>query len=198
MLLKTWTDLFFPPLCFYCKQKTKIPYLCPICWEESVLLDPENRCAHCFESLETQSVLCPQCAKNPIFLFPKFALFDSRSPICTILKNEELTEAIASFAYYQWERLNLPKIDYVLAMPSQKSEIGAFFANYLDIPYLQLFTKSFGSFSSSCFDIDVEMVEEWKSFILFDEGSTLDELKLASQLVSLAFPKRGYILSLKL
>lgn len=196
VFLKTCCDLFFPPLCFYCKQKTDMPYLCFACWEESVLLDPEHRCSHCFESLEDRSILCPQCLKNPHLLFPKYALFDSRSPICTILKNEELVEAIAGFAFYQWERLHLPSMDYVVSMPHQKSLIGASFAKLLDLPYIPLFQKHF--FSSNPFDIDVEIVEEWKGFILFDEGGSFEDLKLATQLISLAFPKRVYILSLKL
>lgn len=164
--------------------------LCRLCWEESQLLDPVDRCVHCFELSDTK--LCWQCAKKPYLPYPRMAVFPKEAPILRLV-DESAISAMAAFVYYQWRQLGKQDPDVII--PIVPSQIGATFAELCQKPYLNLLKRRFANGSWQLRSDGIEMDQ---MFLLFDPGCKAIDLRAACFAVSEAFPKRVNILSLKI
>ncbi len=194
-MIRTFRDLLFPPICIYCKESCTKPYLCDACWELSALLNPEERCPHCFGAVEAPS-LCSRCRKKPYLLFPRAALFDIHAPIRRLFHSEENYEALAGLALVQWTKLGWKDPDLIIPIPPKRTEIARFFARHLDRPCPNLIYRKAWPIDQERWYVREELIEEGDTVLLFDAGCSLRQLQLASHAILEAFPKKVSVLSL--
>jgi len=187
-------DLVFPPICVYCGDYTDLKFLCENCWQQSELLDLSGRCKHCFEEIEG-GTLCPKCARAPLLPFERAAVFDKRSPICKIL-NEDNIMATASFAYYQWLKLDWKEPDLIVSIPPSRSGVAKEFASLCSQPCPNLFRRVAWPVGTERWEILDHLIEENSIILLFDDGCSLKELQMATAALSTTFPKKVYLISL--
>lgn len=90
------------------------------------------------------------------------------------------SETIAAFAILAFVNLDWPTPDLVIPMPGAK-EIALHFAEMIERPLGK---------------VDPEAMEEEQVLFVINYNSTVDELENVLKILSLASPKRGYILSL--
>lgn len=194
--MKALLNLVFPPLCVHCGMETPLRYLCETCWNESEVVNPQERCEHCFQECE-EGRCCAKCLRKPVIPFTRAAAFDRRAPF-TRLIDEEKAHALAGFAYYQWLRLNWLEPDLIAAIPPHKNTIARAFAEIAEKPCPHLFKRIAWPLRAQRWKLQNHLVEEGSTVLLFDEGCTPKQLKMAIAALSGAFPKKIYILSLSL
>ena len=165
-------DLLFPPICVVCKEKSHHSYLCQLCWEQSSLLNPAERCPHCFTAIDAAYQLCGRCEHEPFLLFPRAALFDQEAPICRLVGRDELIDSFASFAFVQWERLGWPLPDLVIPIPFGPSEIARAFAAKIERPCIQLLRRKAWPIGIEQWLVQRDWVEEEQIMLLLDIGCT--------------------------
>ena len=191
---KSLVDLIFPPLCLYCNEPTDLKYLCERCWTQSPVVDLENRCRHCFDDCE-DGVLCSRCSHKPLLPFERAFVFDRSSPIAQIL-SEEMSEAAAGFAFYQWAKLGWDEPDLIAAISPGKNEVAKQFSKLMNKPCPDLFRTIAWPLGSQRLEIYDHFLEEDSTILFFDEGFTTKQLQMAGASLSHAFPKKVYCLSL--
>lgn len=183
-------DFFFPPLCLYCKRKTKTSYFCPSCWELLTPIDPSKRCIHCF-SEQTKAALCIKCFRSENRSMVRAAVFEKCYPSEYLAKTkDEYVEAIASFFLYQWAKLNWDRPDLVLSV-SSLSKVAKAFSFFLDTDYEKaLFFDEEGIQCKSSYLIQDKVV-----LVLNEQLSSFQIKNLEKKLLRF-FPKKVYQLSL--
>ena len=193
-------DLVFPPICLCCKEGIAERLFCPICQDLLTLLDPADRCRHCFEPVEGE--LCDQCRKDPELCFPRMRLFDP-SPPAWILKGkmEEMRESLASLALLFFHRLELDPPDLIIPIPEERgskafSQVAAIFAKMLGRPSIPLLRRRYFGLLQPQLILTKIKVKEEQTLLLFDCDSTTSWLKEACNKTSEIFPKQATILSL--
>lgn len=191
---RSLVDLVFPPICVSCKEVTQLKYLCENCWLQSSLLDLNGRCTHCFDEIE-EGVLCARCARNPLLPFQRAAVFDRQSPIFEVL-NPDHAIAAASFAYYQWLKLDWAEPDLIISIPPDKSKVCRAFSDLCSKPNPKLFRRIAWPLQTEKWEVFEPLIEEHSTVLLFDEGASLKQLQLATTALSAAFPKKVYLISL--
>jgi hypothetical protein len=189
-------DLVFPPFCVECSERTNLKYLCKDCWELSSILDLEGRCRHCFEEFEGDT-LCPQCRKDPKFPFERAAVFDQLAPIKRALSADTAMVA-ASFAYYQWLRLDWVDPDLIIPIPSSNFGVAKRFADLCNLPCPNLFKRIAWPLGTEKWVVSERLIEENATILLIDEGCSTKQLLMAAKALSTAFPKKVYLISLYL
>jgi hypothetical protein len=193
-MIRALVDLVFPPYCVDCGAFTRLKYLCEDCWKQSVILDSFGRCQHCFEEVE-RGTLCARCARAPLLPFERAAVFDRRMPIYKIL-GEEAVLAAASFAYYQWLRLDWKEPDLIVPMPGNRFGVAQQFALLCNKPVPKIFRRIAWPLGNQRWEVVEHLIEENATVLIFDEGSSQKQLQLAATALSTAFPKKVFLLSL--
>lgn len=189
--MKVLWDLLFPPICLGCESLGVRTQLCETCWEASSLIDLGERCLHCFTPSERK--LCFQCAKSPKLLYPRAALFEREAPILQLAR-EEAAEAMASFAYYQMERLAW--LDTDIIAPVVPTAVAKELARLCSKPHLDLFRRRYVFRGTEKWELREGLIPEDTSLILYDPGVSFRELECACLAISESFPKKVRILSL--
>jgi hypothetical protein len=118
-LIHSWAHLLYPPICLNCAATAHPPlWLCPACQNQLTLLDPYDRCRRCFAP--DSSPTCPSC--HPPFT-ASAALFPNDG-VPAVLMNRLMhhphttaLQLLASFFHIQWDRLNWPTYDRLIALP---------------------------------------------------------------------------------
>lgn len=190
-LVRTVADLLFPPVCFVCEESVRGALLCPRCWEESRLIEPKGRCIHCFELSEHS--LCEMCQKDPLLPYPRAAVFEREAPILTLV-DEEADDAVAGFAYYQWQQLHLPEPDFII--PIHAPGLARALAKLHQKPSVDLFRVRRPFRGAERWELKEGLIPEEAILQLLDTEGDMESLKFASAAISEAFPKRVHILSL--
>ena len=162
----------------------------------SQLLELEGRCHHCFDEIDEPTGLCIQCKHSPLLPFPRAALFAKEAPIYRILGWEESIDPIASFGFYQWLRLQWQKPDLIAPIPPHRTKIARAFAELANIPCPHLFRRVPWPLSPEKWEIKEQLIENDRTVLLIDEGCTQEQLQIAAEAISEAFPKKVYVLSL--
>lgn len=192
-MIRALLDLFFPPLCISCGADASKSQLCNTCWELSAIIDPIGRCRHCFAPSEKP--LCAVCTKKPELPVARIAVFEPEAPIF-LLADGETEEAMAAFAYYQWQRLAEMDPEYVISLiPSQ---IAKAFANLCNKPSPKVFRRRFSWRGEETWDLNEGLISEDATILLFDPGLPQKSLELAFRAISQAFPRRLLLLSLRI
>jgi hypothetical protein len=105
-------------------------------------------------------------------------------------------EAAAGFAYYQWLKLGWDEPDLIISIPPGKSTICQAFSSLCATPNPQIFRRIAWPLQTEKWEVIEELIEEYSVVLLFDEGCTPKQLQLASKALSVAFPKKVYLLSM--
>ncbi len=161
---------------------------------QSALLDSQGRCIHCFDEIEEGS-LCHRCIRSPILPFPRAGVFDRRAPVFEVLHADH-AHAAASFAYYQWLKLDWSEPDLIVSIPPGKSKTGQIFSQLCEKPYPRLFRRVAWPLRTEKWEVSEHLIEEHSTVLLFDVGCTPKQLQLAATALSAAFPKKVYLISL--
>lgn len=194
--MSIFRELFFPPVCIHCKQAAKEAYFCSTCWEASALADPSERCIHCFSYTGVEGKLCSRCAKKAWIPFQRASVFDRTAPIQRLIHREESIDSLASFALVQWSRLNWKSPDFIVPIPPQKSPLCTAFSKLMGKPSLQLFRKKGWPLGEEEWILKEGVIEDEATILLFDSGCSMRQLKIGSDSILGAFPKKVYVLSL--
>jgi len=196
VIFKPLLDLFFPPTCIHCGEDTSLYYLCKECWLESKLLPLDGRCLHCFQEIDEPSGLCSRCRHAPLLPFPRAALFAKEAPISRLLNREESIKPLAGFCVYQWLKLEWKTPDLIASIPPHKKKVARRFAELLHIPSPHLFRVLSWPLYPRKWEVNEKLIDDDTTLLLIDDGCTFEELQMASRALSMAFPKKVYILSL--
>lgn len=174
-VFSAFCDLLFPPLCVICKERSKTKLFCPACWELCTFPDPVDRCPHCYSHSEG---LCRRCVNKPIFSFTHAFIFEETDPAFHLARID--SETVAAFAIYAFIQLDWPIPDIVIPTPESR-EIALKFAEMLERPLGK---------------IDPETIEEGKILLIFNKNQSIEDLQKVLRKLSLASPKRGFIISI--
>lgn len=181
--VKICRDFIFPPLCVICKERCETKMFCPACWELCSPIDPIEKCPHCFD--DSQGI-CNRCKRTPALAFPKAAIFDETEPARYIAKKEK--EMLASFALFQWSRLDWPIPDVVIPLSNAKSFANAL-ATFLHRPIADILTLG------NEWKCDEEGIQIDQEILVCNFENSMEECRKAIQSLSPTFPKKGYLLS---
>jgi len=192
-VIRTFLDLLFPPLCVCCGADAPKSQLCNACWELSSILDPVLRCQHCFTSSEKP--LCARCAKKPELPYARAVVFETEAPIFRIA-DDETVEAMAGFAYYQWQRIAEMEPDYIISVTP--SPIGKAFANLCQKPSPKIFRRRFSLHKQETWELKEGLISEDATILLFDPGLPKETLESACAAIAEAFPRSVFVLSLRI
>ena len=182
-------DIFFPPLCLSCKQKTPFKYFCKDCWLQSALLSPVGRCSQCFDEIDEKQGACRTCKKAPQFPCTRACVFDGQSPVRQLIYHEETHEALAALAFYQSVQLHWPVPDVIIPVLARPLVMHSFAAHH-QRPCPELFIRQ------DPWSLREELLDEHQTILLFDEGATHEQLQQATRAIADASPKKTYLLSL--
>lgn len=193
-VFNSWLDLIFPPLCANCREFCRTSFFCFPCWELCTPVSVLYRCRHCFTEIEEASEtynLCFTCQKEPLLSVPYASVFEPTELAYRLCQEkEEIPEALAAFALYQWAHLSWSSPQVVVPMPEAK-ELAKPFASWLQIPHIDLLSTY-----NQIWECAHEKIEEDQIVLLLDVNSDLVCLQKAVAALSEAFPKRIYVLSL--
>jgi hypothetical protein len=187
-------NVLFPPLCTICGEKTNLKYLCKNCWEESSLIDLETRCRHCFRECQDRR-LCITCSRNPTFPFERAGVFETDSPLRSLL-HEDKVHAAAAFAYYQWQKLEWDEPDLIASIPPDRPTVAHAFAEICQKPCPKLFSRTGLTSRTEEWKLKSHLFDESTTLLLFDSGCNWQQLRMISRELISAFPKKVYCLSL--
>ncbi len=193
-------DLLFPRLCLCCKEMGADKWFCVACWDLLALPDPAHRCRHCFALSER--LLCSSCSRSPVLCFPRAVIFPHSLPAKILQKKMgEAKEALSAMALIFWHRLAYDLPDAVWLVPDERgihpvAKLAREFANLLHLRCFSGIKKTYSGFLQPDLALVEKKIPTDQTLLLFDVASSLDWLKKASAVVSDAFPKKVFILSL--
>lgn len=130
MLLRSvgyaFLDLLYPPMCLACNEGIEehgLP-LCKTCLSQLELIDPEERCPHCFTAdYIPEKRLCPDCLKNPPILTGVASAFDYLGPAACLIRHLKyqdkpyLSEGCGAYLAAQFLQMNWPFPDRIIPVP---------------------------------------------------------------------------------
>jgi competence protein ComFC len=127
-----FVNLIYPPLCLHCKESvlnTDV-LLCQNCLQLLELIDPSERCPHCFSiDFSPENRLCFDCLKKPPLLNGIAAAFDYLGPAATLIKKLKygdltyLSKGCGAYLAAQFLQLNWPYPDVIIPMPISISHL---------------------------------------------------------------------------
>jgi hypothetical protein len=123
------------------------------------------------------------------------AVFPKEAPVLRLIEEQSIL-GIAGFVYYQWCQLG--KKDPDVIVPVLPYKIARAFADLCQKPCLQLLRRRFSLGQQATWELRADLIEEDQVIVLFDPGCSPQELTLSCATLSEAFPKRVYILSLRI
>lgn len=120
----SFLDLLFPKSCLHCQEEVEADqFLCQSCLTQLQALDPHEHCPICFDYIENGRRICPNCLKNPSFLFRFGSVFEHSGPAITLLQKvqegqlPDLVQGLAAFMLVQFQKLEWPLPDCIVPIP---------------------------------------------------------------------------------
>lgn len=168
-LAKAFLNLAYPPLCLHCRGNLKEnqSIFCDNCLALLELIDPKERCPHCFSIDYCQeSRHCPACFHKKLLLTKLAAAFDYVGPAATLIKKMKysnqpyLAEGAAAYLAAQFLELNWPMPDVIIPVPmafthwidrgyNQSQLLAASLAKILGRPIQEALRRKSGDFSQA-------------------------------------------------
>lgn len=125
-LAKSLFNLIYPPLCLHCNESlpTESQLFCDACLEQLQLIDPAERCPHCFSAeYDAQEKRCPEChLRNPV-LNGIAAAFDYAGPAASMVRSLKygnmpyLAAGAGAYLAAQFLSLEWPMPDCIVPVP---------------------------------------------------------------------------------
>ena len=150
---KAIRHFIYPDYCMHCYEAIEDQrlFFCKGCLQLLDWIDPKTRCRYCFKILDSPEVQidCGSCGKQR----NRFAAaMDYQGPAGTLLKEikygirHDLAKIAAAKIIVQWERLNWPKPDLIIPIPSSRPAvklIAEALGKILEAPVQQLMKRKF-------------------------------------------------------
>lgn len=153
-LFQSFSNLIYPNLCFQCEEALCKDHkiFCKNCWSMLNWAEPKGRCPRCFD------YSCKNCKRS--LIYKRAYLFDYETSAATWVQQFKnhgkyyLAEGAGAFLAWQFLKLQWPKPDLIVAVPSsfirnwkrgyQASELMAkTMGKILGIPTKRVLKKSF-------------------------------------------------------
>jgi competence protein ComFC len=115
-------NLLFPALCLHCKEESAHT-LCSSCLFQLTLLEPEERCPHCFSALDEGHRVCLRCLEQRHFFKKAASAFEQMGPAASLLREfkygdrPHLAQSLAALMILQFFRLDWPLPDLITSVP---------------------------------------------------------------------------------
>jgi len=168
-IFKSFCHLIYPPVCLHCREELQDdkPILCEACLALLVLVDPAERCPHCFSpNFYHSKQECPDCYKQKPVLNRMAAAFDYLGPAATLVKRMKysnksyLSEGLTGYLAAQFLNLNWPMPDLIVPVPiafthwiqrgyNQSQLLAKGLATLLDCPIQEALTRRSGDYSQA-------------------------------------------------
>ncbi len=169
ILLRSFRDLVFPPLCLHCSGiiEHESSYLCSECMEKLQLIDPTERCPLCFSSDYLSGTRhCSICKPSDLYLHHIASAFDYVGPAASIIRKLKysnqpyLAKGAGAFLVAQFVQLEWPIPDFIVPVPistthwlergyNQSQLLAESFSLLLDRPLLNVLSRKSGDFSQA-------------------------------------------------
>jgi ComF family protein len=116
----------FAPECLECRTllQGNQHYFCHSCVSLFELLNPHERCEHCFKELSNTTFrICPDCLKSTCELKKVASACEYLGPPATMIRlmkygnQPELAITAAAYMALQWVELGWPQPDYIVPVP---------------------------------------------------------------------------------
>jgi competence protein ComFC len=123
---KAFVNLVYPPLCLHCKESVKDDshILCESCLSLLQLIDPAERCPHCFSAhYFRERRYCPECQRTPPLLNAIAAAFDYVGPAASLIRKLKYSEqsylakGCGAYLAAQFLQLEWPLPDVIIPVP---------------------------------------------------------------------------------
>lgn len=117
--------LLFPAHCLHCQVPLppSHPHLCPVCASQLEFIDPEGRCARCFNVRGSLAHGCRPCRSFPSLFLRQASVFDYQGPASSLIKQFKygnkpyLAKGLAAYLCVQFDALKWPMPDGLIPVP---------------------------------------------------------------------------------
>lgn len=129
---RAFINLVYPPICLSCKDGIldETHLLCEDCLLLMELIDPVERCPHCFSiDYVPDHGVCTDCVRKPPVLQGIAAAFDYVGPAACLVKKLKygdlpyLSKGCAAFLAAQFLRLEWPLPDVIIPVPIARTHL---------------------------------------------------------------------------
>lgn len=169
ILLRSFRDLLFPPLCLDCREtiENESSYLCNACVDKLQLIDPAERCPHCFSSdYNLEFKRCLACNPNESHLRGIAATFDYIGPAASIIRKLKysnqpyLAKGAGAYLVAQLIQIGWPLPDLIAPVPislthwldrgyNQSELLAESVSNLINKPHSLLLQRKSGDYSQA-------------------------------------------------
>lgn len=195
---KSFVNLVYPPHCMHCRQylvNDAYP-LCSTCLEMMQLIDPQERCPHCFSAdycLENK--LCPHCLRKGPVLHGIAAAFDYVGPAASLIRKlkysnqTHLADVCAAYLAAQFLKLEWPMPDLIVPIPiafthllergyNQSLLLAESLSKILNRPTQEILKRKSGDFSQAGLGKHQRVKLDGKTITLNDKCNVHDKVIL--------------------
>lgn len=125
-IVNAFVNLAYPPLCLYCNDPVSNDshLLCELCLSLLHLIEPRERCPHCFSGQYCPSQrLCAECLRKPPLLNGLAAAFDYVGPAACLVRKMKyshqpyLAQGCGAYLTAQLLELGWPMPDILIPVP---------------------------------------------------------------------------------
>lgn len=168
-IVKSFCHLIYPPICLHCRGTLQDdnPLLCEICLDLLTLIDPAERCPHCFSAdFYHSKQQCPDCHRQKPILNRMAAAFDYVGPAATLVKSMKysnkpyLCEGLSGYLAAQFLKLQWPMPDLIAPVPiafthwiqrgyNQSQLLSQGLSKLLNCPHQEVLTRKSGDYSQA-------------------------------------------------
>lgn len=194
---RAFLNLIYPPLCLHCKAtpESDSNLLCSNCLALLQLIDPSERCPHCFSaSYSPEHHLCSECKRKPPILNGVGASFDYVGPAGSLVKKLKysdqpyLAKGCAAYMAMQFLRLDWPLPDLIVPVPiafthlmtrgyNQSLLLSQELSLILDKPVQEVLVRKSGDFSQAGLTRKQRLKLEGTRFQLKSKLKTIESLE---------------------
>lgn len=195
---KAFVNLVYPPLCLHCKESiTEDTHIfCEACLGLMQLIDPAERCPHCFSSnYSLESRHCPECQRTPPILNAIAAAFDYVGPAACLVRKLKysdksyLSKGCGAYLAAQFLQLDWPMPDLIIPVPislthllergyNQSYLIANTLSEILQCPLQDALNRSSGDYSQAGLSRKQRMELDGQLFSLKKEQQLQDKTLL--------------------
>ena len=185
-LYHSFCHLVFPSHCRHCHMRMP-PHSPLLCFECATLLewiDPQTRCATCFNPLEEETAFaCHACWEYPSLYQGVAAVFDYQGAAASLVKRLKygnqtyLAKGMAACLVVQWEQLGWPIPDVIVPVPipfsrwiergyNQSGLLAQEMQKLLKVPVFEVLKRRSGDYPQASLNLEERKTLEQSSFQL--------------------------------
>lgn len=191
-------SFIYPAICIHCGETLAHSHhiFCEPCLSLLELLNPEERCPHCFsQDFLINGKHCSLCKKQTRFLSRQAAVFEYLGPAATLIKRLKygqqpyLAKGAGAFMLAQWSELNWQLPDALVPVPisfthwlergyNQSELLAQAMSELMQIPVWNVLGRKSGDYSQAGLSIAQRKALQSKHFYLKSGYSLQDKTLL--------------------